>query len=245
MALGNDIAKEIAAQNEYTIDDLRDADQKLEGAIQSRLHNHFERCRLKTGSDYWLFEDLGGQSVWLAFTEHDLQEELRKTDTDIPYERLITVAEAYLEEFQEHGITLAMPGMLARQLKEPFYFPIRVRYPDGWKDGEWHSYQRIEELVFRYEMSPAEALDWWAVERMNKDSTEWATKRGVGAEAIRKNVRQAKAALEDDELGVTREGEIVQVVSSDEVPSGGPHDPEKDLFYVPTEEQIEEFDNMG
>lgn len=245
MALGNDIAKELAAQNEYTVDDLRDTDQKLEEAIQSRLHKHFERCRLKTGSDYWLFEDLGGQSVWLAFTKHDLQEELRNTNTDIPYERLITVATAYLEEFQERGLTLAIPGMLARQLKEPLYFPIRVRYPDGWKNGEWHSYQRIEELVFRYEMSPAEALDWWAVERMNKDSTEWATKRGVGAEAIRKNIRQAKAALEDDELGVTREGEIVQVVSSDEVPSGGPHDPEKDLFYVPTEEQAKEFDEIG
>ncbi|MFH5802355.1 hypothetical protein [Haladaptatus sp. CMAA 1911] len=244
MTLRDDVVDEIAAQKEYTADDLRDADQKLEEAIQSRLHKHFKRCRLETGSDYWLFEEHGGRSVWLAFTKFDLQKELRETDTDLSYDRLVAVAAAHLEQFQESEITLAIPGMLARQLKDPFYFPINVRYPDGWGAGEWHSYQRLEELVFRYEMSPAEALDWWAVNRMNKDSAKWATKRGVGVEAIRKNVRQAKAAFENDNLGVTREEETVQVVSSDEMPSSDPHDPEKDLFYVPTEEQIEEMDDI-
>lgn len=41
-------------------------------------------------------------------------------------------------------------------------------------------------------LTPAEMLDYWVVERRTYSPGEWAESRGVSAEAVRKNVRQAR-----------------------------------------------------
>ncbi|WP_139135995.1 hypothetical protein, partial [Haladaptatus sp. W1] len=71
---------------------------------------------------------------------------MREADIDYTPEKLFTVASAYLEEFQAQDLTIAIPGPIARSYEDPFFFPIHVRYPDGWEDGKWHTYQRFEEL---------------------------------------------------------------------------------------------------
>ncbi|WP_395166366.1 hypothetical protein [Natrinema pallidum] len=233
MTLNNQYLTEAAAKSEYTVEELQETAEKLEDAIQSRLHKHFKRCRLESGYNYWLLEDYG-DSVWLAFNEFELQEEMRRADIEFDPGRLFTVASGYLQQFQSDDITLAVPGPVARSYEDPFFYPIRVRYPDGWDDGQQHTFNRFQELVWRFDLSPAEALDFWVVERMGQDAIDWSGKRGVQPEAVRKNVRQAREKV-GNEYGASHERETLRVVRADEVPSGKPHDPDKDLFYVPTE----------
>jgi hypothetical protein len=115
-------------------------------------------------------------------------------------------------------VTLAVPGAIARYHKSDLWYPIHVPYPDEWQNGEWHSFQRFQELVSRYELSPAEALDYWAVERNNEDALSWGGKRNVQPEAVRKNIRQAKEKLNDEDLGAAHKTEQIQIVPAGDVP---------------------------
>ncbi|NHN63837.1 hypothetical protein G9463_11080 [Haloarcula sp. JP-Z28] len=239
MAVQDQYLKDMAAEAEFTYDELSQTADKLEMVIQSRLHKHFKNSRLRSGYDHWLGEGMEG--VWLAFNEAELANEFREAGYDYDAGKLRAVAFAHLKEFQDDEITLAVPGTLARSYEDSFFYPINIRYPEGWKDGEWHTFQRFQELVSRYDMSPAEALDYWVTERRNKEPFEWAGYRDVDPEAVRKNVRQAKEKLDDDQKGATHKNGDIHIVPCDEVPAGNPHDPEKDMFYVPTEAQAEDM----
>ena len=45
-----------AENNDFTLSDLKETEEKLQSAIQSRLNKHWKRSRLKRGEDYWLLE---------------------------------------------------------------------------------------------------------------------------------------------------------------------------------------------
>lgn len=236
-AISEKYLKEYAAETAFTTDELLETAEKLETAIQSRLNKHFKRSRLRRGRDYWLSDD--GSSVWLAFNKSQLGEEMREADMDFDGAKLVTVARAHLELFQQNGATIEVPGSVARHISDRLFYPIRVSYPEQWQGGKSHAFQEFQELVWRYDMTPAEALDYWATEYMNHTAADWAAKRDVEAEAVRKNVRQSEEKLGDENLGVSHENSVLRAVPVDEVPSGMPHDEEKDVFYTPTEESIE------
>lgn len=229
--------KEKAAETEHTFESLSQAESTVIEVIQSNLQDHFKKCHLERGTDYWLLESSSG--AWLAFTKYELRKQLDDADIEYTISELLSVAFAHLESFQSNGWTVEIPGPIARSHTDSLYFPIFVPFPDGWKEGEYHALQRFEEMVSRYDMSPAEALDYWATERMPEDAISWAGKRDVEPEAIRKNVRQAKEKFSTDGHGASHENSVLKVVSLDELPDGSPHNPDKDAFYVPTEESIE------
>lgn len=227
-----------AAENEVTKSDLEEYAEEIHEALQENLHEHFRRCRLESGSDYWILEH-PRDGVWLALTKYQIQEELRKTDHEIDHEKIHAVAHASLDEFQNKGWTVEVPGSVWRSRDADIFFPIYVRYPEGWMEGQYFTFQRIQEFVWRYEMSPAEAMDYWTTEYMNRKPESWAGKRNVGPEAIRKNVRQAKEKLDDPENGATHEKAQFKTVSLDDVPEDKIHDTDKDVVYVPTSEQAD------
>ncbi|WP_267639646.1 hypothetical protein [Haloarchaeobius amylolyticus] len=240
MGVSNSYLRPFAENNEFTMEDLSKTDADLERAIQRNLLEHFKHARLNTGMDNWVIENRDG--VWLAFNEYELQEELRRADIEFDPAQLNAVAHAHLNSFQDIGITLEIPGSISRSYEDPFFFPVFVKYPEGWKDGIAHTHQRFKELVFRYEMSPAEALDYWVLGNTSEETKSWATARNVNPEAIRKNIRQAESKLEDDDLGASHRNSVIQAVSIEDVPEDKPHDPEADRFYIPTDEQIERWD---
>lgn len=53
-------------------------------------------------------------------------------------------------------------------------------------------------LVVKAGCTPSEAVDYWMIEIEGLDKKHWAGARGVGTEAIRKNIRQAKCVLNND-----------------------------------------------
>ena len=237
MALNEEYLTDAAANSEYTVEELSSTSADLERAIQSKLGKHFERCHLQGGRNYWL-KELRSESpgAWLAFTAHELADEMREAGIEFDYDQLKLVADVHRERFQRNGVTLKVPGPVARSKKSSVHYPIYVEFPPGWYQGESLTFQRFHEMVSRYEMSPAEALDIWAVELMRQSAHDWAAKRGVQAEAVRKNIRQAREKRQDDELGATHERANIRVAPIEDIPADGPHDAEEDVFYQPTEE---------
>lgn len=62
-------------------------------------------------------------------------------------------------------------------------------------DADAQGYQSdIDDLLSRG-LSPAEAVDYHAVENRGLTQTEWAKRRGVSQEAVSKNVRKAREKL--------------------------------------------------
>lgn len=240
VAIQEKYLKEFAANSEHTIDDLLETAENLHTAVQSQLNDHFENCHLHRGKNYWLFEEDNG--VWLAFNKFELGEQMRNAGIEYDTDKLINVGYAYLDQFQERGLTIEVPGSVARRLEDPFFFPIFVPFPENWDSSKYHTFQQFQELVWRYNMTPAEALDYWVTEYLNRSSNKWAGKRDVQTEAVRKNVRQAKEKLNHDELGASHENSIIRPVSLDDVPDGDPHDAKEDVFYVPTEESLDEYE---
>jgi hypothetical protein len=241
MAVKDQYLTEVAAESAFTREELATAAEVVEQTLQDRLLRHYERAQLRGGTDYWLLriEQGNDPGVWLAFTIQELKQELREPDYDVESGQLSAVAIAYLEQFQAMGYTVGVPGSIARSIKDPVFYPIYVGYPEGWKDGEYNTLQRFQRLLARFDLSPAEALDYWAMERMNKTANDWSSVRGVDPEAVRKNVRQAEEkiqTLRDDDTERPYETNRLRVVDLEELPSGDPHDPDKDMFYVPMDD---------
>jgi len=231
--LTDSVLQKYAAKTEHTADDLADLAEKIEQAVQSRFLDHFESARLRGGANYWLL-DGPGNGAWLAFNSYGIVDELNRADAEYGAELLTPVCVAYLQEFQSWGATVAIPGPLTRSNKDPYFLPIYVPYPDDWDVAQSYTYFRFRELVSQYEMSPAEALDYWAVTSTNNAAREWAGIRNVEPESVRKNVRQAKEKLGDDDLGGYPE-EGIKAVDFKDVPEE-PHD--EDMLYVPKADEF-------
>lgn len=238
MAVRQRELKEVAAESKYSITELTEVDKVIETSMRNQLVDHFESSRLSGGYDYWLAEMPDG--VWIARNLGELAADVKKEGYDIETEKLVFAGKAHLEWFQSiTDQTIAIPGGIARSYSDPVFYPIFVEYPEMWRDGEHHIFQRFKELVSRYELTPAEALDYWAVYRRDTEAKEWANLRGVGAEAVRKNVRGAHEKLDDEELGAAYPEEVIRVVDLETVPEGEPYDDENDVFYIPTREAAE------
>jgi hypothetical protein len=230
MAVKERYLRDVASETEYTFDELSETAESLERAIQNNLHKHFRRCRLESGYDYWILEeDSSYMGLWLALNESELVSEMRGVDWCSDNARLLAVGSAHLHQFRDRGLTVEIPGGAARAYKTPFFYPIRVMYPDGWEDGRYHTHQRFEELVARYDLSPSEALDYWVAGRGNLETYDWAAKRGVQPEAVRKNIRQARDKLSDEDRGATHEKAKLTAVLHEDVDEF--YDEERDVYY--------------
>ncbi len=91
----------------------------------------------------------------------------------------------------------------------------------------------FEAYTSRAEMSASEALDYWVTERMGKRADRWAGFRDVGAEAVRKNRRQARDKVAENGLGSGYENNNITAVSEEEMPDDGVYDDENDRYFMP------------
>lgn len=238
MGLKEEYLTEVAAEFEWTRDQLASTASKVEKALQERLPKHYENSHLHGGRDHWLMTVEQGVSpgVYLGFNKRELARELREAGYEAEPGQVGAVAIAHLDQFQDMGFTVGVPGAIARQISDPVFYPVFVEYPEGWQNGEYHSLQRFQHLLGNFGLTPAEALDYWAMQRMGKDANDWAGVRGVDPAAVRKNSRQAREKMEgvrEDETESPYESSRLRVVDLQEIPSGDPHDPDKDMFYVP------------
>jgi hypothetical protein len=69
-----------------------------------------------------------------------------------------------------------------------------VGYPENWEFCREMTEWKFSRWAF-WGLSPAEMLDYWMVEQQGWTPRKWSNERQIGAEAVRKNVRQAREKL--------------------------------------------------
>lgn len=236
----SDIVNQVAAESTFTASELKDGIQKLQDALEPRINYHYQKNCLEGGRDRLILKS--DYSYWFAFVIHDIAREFEKSDMEMESDLLRTVALTHLEDFQDKGFTVSFSRQVANSLTEPFYYPIRVTFPEGWRKGKHNVKQRFQELVFHNEMTPAEALDFWMVDDMDEMPADWANQRRVDPEAVRKNVRQAREKIKDSELSATYEVNDIRAQEVEQIPEGEPYDEDAERFYVPTAESLPDDD---
>lgn len=228
---------EAAQYTAWTKSELVEVADALQYALQSRFTHYYESSKLSGGSDHWLVnERMGTEAAWLAFTESEIVNDTSVREnvlSEYDREALNIVLAANLLTFQELDYTIEIPGTVARQVTDPFYYAIWVPYPESWHDAQYHTFQQFQKYINRYEMSTAEALDYWVTEIADQSLNRWAASRGVGEEAVRKNRRQAQEKLSNDELGATHSNGDIQAVPIERIPDDDPHNEDEDMFYTP------------
>jgi len=135
------------------------------------------------------------------------------------------------------GYSVSISKSTYAKINDPIYYPIFVEKTDDWKNGYYHAMQMFRLYLHHYEMSAAEALDYWALEKTNTDTTEWAKARRVGREAVRKNARKGSEKLTDESSGITHPKNQISAVNVDEVPDDLVED---DRVYIPLREDLDE-----
>jgi hypothetical protein len=209
----------VAADSKHTTDEITEAVQTLHDAIQSRLPTHYEQCWFKGGKNHLLFDFDGQSSSWFAFNSYDLKDELQHSDEELSDELLLLAAEANLKFFQDQfGYSVSISKTNYNKSTDPLYYPICIEKSQEWQNGFYHAMQMLKRYLFHYEMSAAEALDYWALERVNVDTTEWSKVRRVGRSAVRKNARQGSDKLGDETLGQTHHKNQIEAVRVEDVP---------------------------
>ena len=231
--------EDVAANTEYTLDELTEVSENLVSVLQLNLADHYERTKLQNGRDNWLME-YDREGVWLAFTRGELLKMLRGAGHDPDPELVYAVGFASLLYFQDNGRTLKIPGVISRSLKDPFFVPIYVPYSGQFLEGMEYALYQLQRYLMRYQLSPAEALDYWATQRMGMDMTAWARRRKVGTEAVRKNVRQAREKLKP--VSPDRKArQKIRAVPVEEIPEDKPHDEGHDYFYIPDQDALDGY----
>lgn len=191
----NDCIRDAAADHPVTTKQVRNVLRELQTALESKLNSLYEDAWIWGGAQTHLYDTEDG--VFFAMTSHHLMQLLDDVDKDAF--RAACVAHEY--QAQLLGFTVDRPTSYADNLKSD-YQPVFVRYPDHWLDALHHARQRMMYLL-HHDLTPAEALDFWALEHgmgcLSGDQARrrWHVARDVDREAVRKTRRQAKEKLRD------------------------------------------------
>ncbi len=223
--------RETAADSEYTAEAIEEAVKVVHDAVQSNLYDHYDSALNSGGPDNLLYEI--GSEVFFAFSPREVLRQVKDYDDSFDNQLILLAIEANLNDFQADGRTISISGTLARHRDPPAFYPIGVQKTDEWQRGEAHALQMFEAYTSRAEMSASEALDYWATERMGKRADRWAGFRNVGAEAIRKNRRQAREKVSENGLGSGHENNDIYAVKKEDTPEDGVYDDDEDRYFMP------------
>lgn len=225
------IIAETAEASGYSVEEVRRAVRVIHDAVRENLHEHYKRCWLEGGLDYHLFEV--DDEVWFAMGRAEVADDLRSVDKELDLQLQAVGASAYQAQFQSNGDTISLYRNIVEQRENPMLYPIGTTKSEEWQRGEYHVMQVLQAFVNRAEMSPAEALDYWATEHRHNPPSEWAGSRRVGVEAIQKNQRQAEEKLAENGLGSGHDVNDVRVENEEDIPEDGVYDEEEERYYVP------------
>lgn len=241
LPITEDAIRTVAADVDRTAEEIGAAVETLHDVIDAKLLEHYKKCWLEGGDNHRILSFPADNAVWFAFNRLQLEKEVRESDYELEPDLIIYAAQANKVSLNETwDATIKMPVQFARKYTNIAYYPIRISKSDDWERGIQHVMQIFENYLFNYDMSPAEALDLWAVDRMDMQAWEWAKVRQVGDEAVRKNVRQARDKFSDDENGRTYDVNDISTAKIEDIPDEF-HDTENDMIYMPTYEQTGEL----
>jgi len=200
--LTEDSTRDAAAEYTITYDELDDALGRLQAALEDNLNDYYEAAWLRGGPQNHLY-NMDNRGVYFAFVPPELynSEEVRALDLD--EETFDAITEAHMNNAAIWGFDVDRPTSYANTFTHDFY-PYYIEYPERWRDALFHARMRMMYLL-QHGMTPAEALDYWALDSgpgsltSNENTDRWHAARGVDREAIYKTRRQAREKLDDED----------------------------------------------
>lgn len=197
--MGHDIAdsaiRTAASETEVTVDELNELLDDFQDGLEDKFYDWMKFHFVPGGSEEYLVEGIK-DGYWFGL---DLTEFKPLFDADVTSEERVAVAMAHETEFHEQGMAMEIPQSWANHRDLDQYVPVMIASTDGFERGLQASVFHLMRLV-SYDMTPAEALDYYVIEDLDWKKEEWIGYRGVGREAINKNLRSARDKLDQDEL---------------------------------------------
>lgn len=117
---------------------------------------------------------------------------------DFDEKEIKAAKEWHMARGRDLAITNKMGGTTDLEEGE-LYLVIRLPLVENWQWVESDLSMWFEQLG-EQGLTPAEMLDFWAIETCGYSPREWSESRGVTPEAVRKNARQAKQKISDPSL---------------------------------------------
>lgn len=171
--------------------------EELQANLYASVEKLVNQAWFFGGVDNYLSTFNTYEGVWFGFTRDDLLH-THLDDRQVTPDELLAVYIAH-ESFARDRFNLIVdvPDDHGQNLRDRVYFPVYIELPEAWRRGYKFTAIELKRLCQR-ELRPAEVLDYWVCVKLEADKEQWIAARGVDREAINKNIRQAKAKLQDE-----------------------------------------------
>ena len=187
--------RKAASDVPVTSDQISEALAEVQDVLSDEINEFYHKAWIGGGAENHLFDMDHG--VFFAFVPSRLYRRYFET-SDIDWSLFLAASIAHELEARKFGFTVDRPTTFADNLKgDSDYAPFFIQYPEGWRKAKKNVRLQLEFLL-HHGMTPAEALDYWALEFSNISEGGWHAARDVDREATYKTVRQAKEKLGDE-----------------------------------------------
>lgn len=212
-----DATKDAAAEYPVTYEQLDRALAQVQDVLVERLDKFYVDAWISSGEQNHLANSPEG--VFFGFTPTGFANKEYIINLDLSDEVFDAVCQAHRNMAAVWGFDVDRPTSYANTYVDDFQ-PFYITYPENWLSALFHARIQVMYLL-QHEMTPAEALDYWALDfgkgslTSNKNQDRWYASRGVGREAVSKTRRQAREKMEDSEKQPYYEEQNIEIAELD------------------------------
>lgn len=193
--ISDDAIQTAASETELTSEDVDELLNEFQAGLESEFYDRMEVDYVPGGSEKFLLRGLK-DGYWFAMHANRFRSILGREVTD--QERL-AIAVAHETELMNQGVAMEIPQSWANNHHLEWFMPVMIATTDEFDRGVDSIFYHLLRLV-SHDLTPAEALDYFVVSDQEWDKEVWIARRGVGREAVNKNLRSARDKLDQSDL---------------------------------------------
>lgn len=215
--LAEDTTKDAAAEYPVTYEQLDQALAKVQEILVDHINEFYESAWISGGEQNHLADSPEG--VFFAFTPTGFANRGEILNLDLDDDVFDAVCQAHQNEAAIWEFDVDRPTSYADTYVDDFQ-PFYIEYPENWLNALYHARIRMMYLL-QHEMTPAEALDYWALEfgkatlSSNQNQDRWRASRRVDREAVSKTRRQAREKMKDPDRQPYYKEQDIEIVEVD------------------------------
>lgn len=197
--IADDCIRDAAADHPVTYDQVYEALELIQQDLAGKLNQLYEEAWTDGGAQNHLADASDG--VWFALIPFDVWEPINdEVDEGVFMAAMDAHERMAADRFR---FEIDRPTSYAAKLEQD-YRAFFIAFPEAWRSALYHARVRMKHLL-HHGLTPAEALDYWALEagpgrlQTNRAGDGWYAARGVDREAVNKTVRQAREKLGDED----------------------------------------------
>ena len=218
--IGDSAVKTAASETSLNTTEVESVLNEFQGGLEDEFYSEMKNNFVPGGSEEFLVKGLNG-GYWFAIYATKFRSIIGREMSD---DERLAIAIAHETEFQNQGLAMEIPQTYVNSHDVEWLIPVMVASSDEFHRGVDASYFHLLRLV-SYDLTPAEALDYFVVEDGGWDKETWIARRGVGREAVNKNLRAAREKLDQSDLPNSEKkvhpAKDIRAISKDETEEEG------------------------